>query len=375
MDSIRSPPSRTRPGRYAAAVRLLVYEWCTSGGLAGPDARGVVPDCQGADESLAVEGRAMAGAVAADARRDGGFETTLLVDAARPLAVPDPARCLPVPAGREIDMLVAEAALADATIVVAPETAGILARRVRAVRAAGGRHLGCDARFIEVAACKQATAAALSAAGVPVPAGRLLAAGESWPPHFALPAVRKPLDGAGGDGLVVMQPGDTPPSPARSATRVEAFAAGTSVGVSCLAGPAGILPLPPLRQLFAGSPPRYAGGVPLDNPGLIRRAERLAVRAVAAVCRVAGPDSAAGWVGVDMILGEPPDGRGDRVLEINPRLTTSFIGLARGADTSLVRALADAARGRTPRCEFTAAHASAAAFRIDRDADARSSSR
>jgi predicted ATP-grasp superfamily ATP-dependent carboligase len=35
----------------------------------------------------------------------------------------------------------------------------------------------------------------------------------------------------------------------------------------------------------------------------------------------------AGYVGVDVILGDAADGSRDWVIEINPRLTTSYVGL------------------------------------------------
>jgi predicted ATP-grasp superfamily ATP-dependent carboligase len=50
-----------------------------------------------------------------------------------------------------------------------------------------------------------------------------------------------------------------------------------------------------------------------------------------------------------MILGRTADGRSDRVLEVNPRLTTSFVGHAAGAATSLVRQLIDVAAGQDVR--------------------------
>ena len=34
-----------------------------------------------------------------------------------------------------------------------------------------------------------------------------------------------------------------------------------------------------------------------------------------------------GYVGVDIVLGDAPDGSADWVIEINPRLTTSYVGL------------------------------------------------
>ena len=55
-----------------------------------------------------------------------------------------------------------------------------------------------------------------------------------------------------------------------------------------------------------------------------------------------------------MVLGDGEDGRDDRVLEVNPRLTTSFIGLAAGEERSLVRLLCDAAAGLPPHFHFHA---------------------
>jgi predicted ATP-grasp superfamily ATP-dependent carboligase len=322
-------------------MRILVYEWCCSGGLAGSE--GV------RDESidrLRAEGLAMFRAMLRDARRDPRFEVTAVVDAARPVPLPAGVRSRLVPAGAELDTLVAEAACAEMTIVVAPETAGVLAGRVAAVRQAGGNVLAPDAAFLEVAADKQATVQALAAAGVPVPAGRFLPAGAAWPAGFARPAVRKPCDGAGGEALIVVPPDARPPAPSARDTRLEVLAAGLPVGVSCLCGPSGAVPLVPLRQRFTAGPGSpYVGGEPLADEDLARRAAALAVRAIAAVERATG-GRARGWVGVDMILGRPVDGRGDRVLEVNPRLTTSFVGHAAGAATSLVGQLIDVAAGR-----------------------------
>ena len=322
-------------------MRILVYEWCCSGGLAGLDA--------GGDESidrLHAEGQAMFRAVLRDARRDPWFEVTAVVDAARPVPLPAGVRSRMVPAGAELDTLVAEAARAEMTIVVAPETAGLLAGRVAAVRQAVGNVLAPDAAFLEVATDKQATVQALAAAGVPVPAGRMLPAGAVWPAGFARPAVRKPCDGAGGEALLVVPPDACPPAPSSRDTRLEVLAAGLPVGVSCLCGPSGAMPLAPLRQRFAAGPGSpYLGGEPLADEAMARRAAALAVRAIAAIERAAS-SRACGWVGVDMILGSAVNGRGDRVLEVNPRLTTSFVGHAAGAATSLVRQLIDVAAGR-----------------------------
>lgn len=281
-------------------------------------------------------------ALAGDAARDAGLDVTVLVDAERPIALPPAVRVRAVAAGAEMTALVDAAREAAWTVIVAPESDGILAARVGAVRAAGGRVLAPSEAFIAVASDKQATIDALAAAGVPVPAGRSLLPGAPLPVGFYMPAVRKARDGAGGEGLEIIRRRDVPP--AANATRLEALAAGLPVGVSCLCGPRGIEVLPPMRQRFsAGTSQRYLGSEILADEGLARRAESLARRAVAAVDRAAGGMGAVGWVGVDMILGDREDGRGDRALEVNPRLTTSMVWLAPRFPASLVRSMIDRA--------------------------------
>jgi predicted ATP-grasp superfamily ATP-dependent carboligase len=326
-------------------MRLLIYEWCCSGGLAGPDRAAVIPP-EDDVTTLAREGRAMMLSLFADAARDGGFEVAVLVDESLPLDLPGGMRRIGVPRGGEMKALVTAAREAEGVILVAPETADVLASRVEAVRAVGGTVLGPSTPFIRLAADKQATINALAAAGVPVPAGRSLAAAEPWPAGFRLPAIRKARTSTGCDGLVVVRPGDRLPSPALLATRLEAECAGQPIGVSCLIGPRGVVPVAALAQRFSTGPfPSYVGGAPLHDPAARRRAERLAVRAVEALLRLDPQGAHAGWVGVDMIVGDRDDGLDDRVLEVNPRVTTSFAGLAAVAPVSLVRTLVDVARG------------------------------
>src|SRR5690606_21127135 len=66
---------------------------------------------------------------------------------------------------------------------------------------------------------------------------------------------------------------------------------------------------------------RYLGGsLPLP-PSLHARAARLAQQALDAL------PAAIGYVGVDLVLGAADDGSRDVVIEVNPRLTTSYLGL------------------------------------------------
>jgi predicted ATP-grasp superfamily ATP-dependent carboligase len=355
-------------------MRLLLYEWSCSGGLEGPEADALLPAAGEARRSvidaIQREGRLMFTTVARDLLRADGIEVTCLVAAARPVPLPDGIRVCPVPAGAEMQVLVEEARNADLTLVVAPETAGILATRVAAARAGGGQVLAPGGGFLALAADKHQTALALAAAGVPVPAGRSLEARTPWPEGFHRPAVRKVRDGVGCDGLIFLRAGDPPPPPCPDRSRLEAFAAGIPVGVSCLTGPGRLVALPPMRQSYSDGPePRFLGGTPLSPAPLANRAVTLACRSIAALARAAAGsgaerDAVRGWVGVDMVLGEREDGRGDRVLEINPRLTSSFLGLALGPG-SLIRRLLDTAGG----AAMLVADLSAAPFSVVDEAD------
>jgi len=389
-------------------MRVVLYEWSCSGGLCGPDADQILNSqtaipkvtANGLREKLAAEGRAMLESLAHDAAKDTSLNVTVLIDQAGRVALPEihvPAsvRVCQVHAQSEIDVLARLAAEADWTLIVAPETAGILAARVAAARMAGGRVAAPSARFMAVATDKQATCLALAAAGVPVPAGGTLDPSRPLPQGFFLPAVRKARGSASGDGLEIVNRYEEnsrqhdrntldlsslhkTTTPARHSQRVEAFIEGLPIGVSCLCGPLGITLLPAVQQLFStGVSPDYLGGsLPLTDD-LNTRAHELARRALVALIDHSSADpletcdqnltskgsAACGWVGVDMILGAREDGRGDRVLEINPRLTTSFVGLTQLFQMSLVRGILDAASG----LDVNLRHSRDPGWRIDFD--------
>lgn len=240
------------------------------------------------------------------------------------------------------------AATADGTIVIAPEFDDILRRAARRVLECDGRLFSPSPKFILIAGEKHCTAGYFEKAGVPVPAARLLEPEEKLPPDFTYPAVLKPLDGAGSqDVQLVTGPHDTP-LPYAWLRRLEPYCPGMPASVAVLCGPSGRIALPPCQQVISEDGRlRYLGGrLPLAV-GLAERATDLALRSLDAL-----PYSPHGYVGIDMILGHDPAGGEDRVLEINPRLTTSYVGLRAAAKENLAEAMIAVCGGESPSPEY-----------------------
>ncbi len=242
----------------------------------------------------------------------------------------------------------------DWTLVVAPEFDDLLGSRCRLVESSGGRLLGPSSSFVALAADKQRTAEHLTAAGVRVPEGISFAAGDSVPDTFSFPflfpAVIKPRFGAGSEGVrhVALASEVRGVGQCLAPTRVERFCAGLAASVAFLCGPNNRHSLPPCRQRLSDDGEfRYLGGATPLAPELSRRATALASLAVAAL------PSAAGYLGVDLVLGDNPDGRDDVVIEVNPRLTTSYVGLRALALENLAAAMLTVAAGEVPRLSFS----------------------
>lgn len=318
-------------------LRLFVYEWITGGGLVGHE--GPLP------ESLLREGLAMVQAVAADAAATEGVTPVLLRDLRLPSLSAAGGEIVEVAHDAAVDRLSSEA---DAVLLIAPETDGALLDVIRRAEAAGAKLISPSAAFADVAADKQKTSEALTTTGVPVPVALRLDPEEPLPADFVYPAVLKPIDGAGSqDTHVVAHRHDRPPAYAWP-RRLEEYVPGVPVSVAVL-GVAGAAPiaLPPCRQRLStdGRLTYFGGSTPLPA-GLAERATDLAVQAAAALPPLVG------YVGVDLILGDDPDGAADVVIEINPRLTTSYVGLRRVVQGGLVGPMLAAAAGETPVLEI-----------------------
>ncbi len=211
---------------------------------------------------------------------------------------------------------------ADYTVLIAPETMGVLAGLAARLERAGVRSLGCSARSMELTGNKARLADWLLARGIATPACRTVVPAAGLPPDARYPAVLKPVDGAGSvDTYWVAHAGDL-----SAAARVmpvallQPFHDGIPMSASFLITEDRPWLIAIGRQRTAIREGRilYQGGlIPVPCP----QAEALLGRAVQSVPGLRG------FVGVDFFW-EPQLGE-TTVLEINPRATSSFVGLGR----------------------------------------------
>jgi predicted ATP-grasp superfamily ATP-dependent carboligase len=316
-------------------MHIFLYEWITGGGLVHESGR--LPS------SLLAEGSAMIAALADDFAAMRDARVTVLRDMRIDTL---PLRGCEVVEIESSSQLAAEferlAAAADRTMVVAPEFDGILLDAVERISTAGGRSLNASAEFVRLCSNKQSTAERLGAAGVPVPTARLLDADEEkLPANFDYPAVLKPIDGAGSQHTFLVHDALDEPPPYPWPRRLERYCPGRAASVAVLAGPAGRHMLPPCWQHLSDDGRfEYRGGAIINELALAERATVLANRAFDAL------PAALGYVGVDLILGNDPDGREDFVIEVNPRLTTSYVGLRVAISQNFAKAMLEVAEGR-----------------------------
>ncbi len=208
-----------------------------------------------------------------------------------------------------------------ATWIIAPETDGVLERLSAEVLARGRRLLGSRPAAIAVAASKTRTAAALSRCGVPVVP--VFAPCDAVPP-CAGRAVLKPDDGAGCVDTRVYRDFASARSDWDARGRdpqsvLQPFVEGEAASLSLLVRDAQAVILAVNRQHVThhGGSLQFRGccvnGLASWQAPLAKLAQGIAA---------AVPDLW-GYVGVDLILSEG----GAVVLEVNPRLTTSYAGL------------------------------------------------
>jgi tyramine---L-glutamate ligase len=316
-------------------MRVFISEYVSGGGWPGGTIAG----------SLAVEGRAMLCAIVEDLSRIAGVRVETTWDArlgpapfasARALAVESP-----TDEWRHFQRLAAEC---DATLVIAPEFNGILRERCRLVEQLGGRLLGPGSRAVALCTDKLRLAAHLREAGIATIPAELL----DWelglsrveagnPPRF--PVVIKPRDGAGSQNTWLVNDADEFEKLRRNHASEgipqhfiqQPYVAGTAVSVAAIFAPSRRdvqVFVPAAQRLSDDGRFRYLGGrVPL------RRTNRESIQTAAlTACR--SIPGMRGYVGIDLVIPEQEPHQ-PVVVEINPRLTTSYLGYRALAESNL----------------------------------------
>ncbi len=299
-------------------MQVFLYEYTTARSSLNPA------------EPLLAEGWAMFQAVRADFERIGGVHVRTL------------------PAGSDDELTFLElAGAADYTLVIAPECDGELLRRCQMVEKSGGRLLGPNSDAVALTGDKWLTYKHLCQCRVPTPPTRTIGA----LPDEALgfPRVIKPRDGAGSQDTWLIHDHATWQriTPEINSGLVQPFVTGLAASVSFLVGPKFVTALPPAEQMLSSDGCfHYQGGrLPLPEP-LDQRATMLAQQAIDAVPGLRG------YVGVDLVLGDTS--AEDRVIEINPRLTTSYVGLRALCVDNLAKAMLDVVEDRSPKLRWRA---------------------
>jgi tyramine---L-glutamate ligase len=209
----------------------------------------------------------------------------------------------------------------DAAIIIAPETNGVLAKAVSMLRAAGVNVIASTGDFLRAASDKQQTARLFLAAGVPHPVTHVASDLKS---KSRLAGFRqyivKPRDGCGTQQIRVFNELEEALASTSEADVLQGFVKGKPISVAAIINGQEIVTLPAVSQSIALENCSYNGGCgPLPDHEQ-RRAASLAQCAIAAL-----PPSPRGFVGFDLILGDEPGS--DVVIEVNARLTTSYVGL------------------------------------------------
>jgi tyramine---L-glutamate ligase len=289
-------------------VKIFVYEFFSGGGLAG----------ESLPPSLVREGDMMVRALLHDLAEVRGVQLLASRDARLP-ELAGLETIVPAPGEGTLALYSRGVAAADAAWPTAPETDRVLERLAQATIDLGRVLLGSSPDAVRVAGSKRATAATLKRAGVP--AIPTFTSVDGLPP---LPGrwVVKPDDGAGCDDALVVPDrnaalGCLAAAPGRLVAQPWIEGPALSLSLVCAAGHGRLLCCNRQHVRIADGRLTLSGiGVNAvsDPDGRLAELGRGVAAAIPGLW---------GYVGVDLVA--TPDG--PVVLEVNPRLTTSYCGL------------------------------------------------
>jgi predicted ATP-grasp superfamily ATP-dependent carboligase len=320
---------------------VLVYEFFCGGGCpAGELSEGVTNEALG-----------MLWAILKDFRSWGGVRTITALDPRFEGKVGGMIRRLPADevvyaeADKHEEVFLSLLKCCNAVLVLAPETGGILSGLTAHAERAGIPVLGSCASAAATAGDKAACNRIFQKARLPTPRTRVVSflTAANVAESMGYPLVVKPIDGVGSEGISRVN-GISDLSIALAMIRrltsnerilLQSFTCGIHASVSLLIARDRCLPLSLNRQMIKeGLPFHYHG----SQVPFVHQSEG---RALELACTAAGLiPGLSGYVGVDLVLASDVV----QLIEINPRLTTSYIGLCQVSRINIARAIWDACR-------------------------------
>ena len=285
----------------------------------------------------------MLGALLSDLAAIGRHQIVATADPRFPLSAPSGVEVVTLPPG-DAGRLDALMATADAIWLVAPETDRCLERLAERAEKMGIALLGPSAAAIRQASDKADLPRRLARLGVRHPKTHVLGLAEDWKATaraMNYPVVIKPARGAGCAGVCRARNARELHRAMRMARRaagkgallVQEYVNGVAASISLLTDGRRAVPLAVNEQFVeaAGTFVYRGGTTPFEHP--------LAARAVEAALHTCGAIAGLqGYVGVDVVLTESEA----VVIEVNPRLTTAYLGV-RSAIVENIAAMALAA--------------------------------
>jgi predicted ATP-grasp superfamily ATP-dependent carboligase len=252
----------------------------------------------------------------------------------------------------------------DLALVIAPEIDDQLCEVIQALRSQGACLLNADARFLEAASDKWFTAEGFQRAKIAHPRTALLSEvfGNNGPKAFDGRGCHewtlKPRDGAGCHRISRFRSFDDvkryveknlPRTSDRDRFILQPWIAGEPGSVAVLCGPDQACVLPPMRQSIAltdmasSSHVEYGGGT-----GPWPAISQNVLDAFALTVLQSFPGSPLGWVGIDFVVPESNVTAESIVaIEVNPRLTTSYLGARKMVAENLADLIFRAASGQS----------------------------
>ncbi|PHR89453.1 MAG: hypothetical protein COA78_35835, partial [Blastopirellula sp.] len=315
-------------------IKIFVFEFITGGGLLS------LPDAPVPEGSLLQEGAGMFLSISKDFLADPRFELVTLRDHRIEQTELFEATVREVRSAEEEQALFLQNCNeADYTLIIAPEFENCLTDRVRWAEENSATLLSPGLEFVQLCSDKWKLAELWLVAGVKTPPTFLTT--EKNRLAIQGPIVVKPRYGAGSEDISIY-----PTPDARDLSDelvIQPQISGMSVSISALGNSESSQAhfFPPSQQLVSAQQNyAYRGSKwPLDEQ-LQRRALKLAKEAL-------GPlPNFDGYVGIDLILGHDDTGKDDVVVEVNPRLTTSYLGLRQLCQQNIAAAMVDLVQGK-----------------------------